>query len=415
MAIQVIVVGAGPAGIFSGIFAAREGAEVVIIEKNSTIGKKLAVTGGGRCNFTNSADEAGHRRATVHNSKFMIPALNHLGPEMIMEFFRKRGLEMIIEEDGSVFPRTNRSQDVINVLKEELKKLKVRVELGQEAVELITEGTRVEGVRLRNGESLKADRVVLTTGGASYPKTGSDGTCFGMIGKTGHSIVPLKPALSSIEIQEQWIKGFPGISFGDVLVKIGKGKKALQERGSLLITHYGVSGPPIIKLSSWINERDFSVEEVKLKIDFFPDFSREEIQEWLMDLEKSGRQLKSLLKDHFPIRFLEGFLEVLGIDGQQPMNHLRKKDRNRLIEGFKECSLRIKGLRPIEESMVTAGGVDVKEVNPGTMESRRMRNLYFAGEVLDVDAITGGYNLQIAFSTGALAGTSAGRRGDVND
>ncbi len=403
---RIIIIGGGPAGMFAALSAAGSDQEVILIEKNEILGKKLKITGGGRCNLTNIKDKKEHQRATVHNPKFLYKAFEALGPKDLIDYFEERGCEFKLEKEGTVFPVSDNSMEIINILLQDLYRLGVNIWLNHKVRSIMAVNQEVAGVVLTDDREIPGDSVIVTTGGMSYPQTGSTGDGYKMAEELGHSIEKIKPALTSFELRESWVKNLAGISFSNVSLKIS-GRKKLMESGDLLLTHYGISGPPVLKLSSWINELNLQETPLTVEVDFFPGKSYEELKAWFIEAGTTTKHLGNLLTEFWPKKFIEEVLPFLGVPKERKMNELKKKERNKLIEGLKSLPLTVIGLRPVKDAIVTAGGVNVKEVNPSTMESKKVRGLYFAGEVLDLDAITGGYNLQIAFSTGFAAGTAA--------
>ena len=406
---RIIVVGGGPAGMFAALQAARGNHEVLLLDKNEMLGRKLKITGGGRCNLTNIKDKKEHQRATIHNPKFLYKSFDALNPKELMKYFEDRGCTFKLEKEGTVFPRSDDSSEIINILLEDLLEHGVKIWYNHKVEKVLIAGEQVRGVALPDGREILADKVIITTGGASYPQTGSTGDGYTMAEELGHSIEKIKPALTSFEVKENWVKSLAGISFSDTSLGILKMNK-LQEWGDLLLTHYGISGPPVLKLSSYINEEDLKKTPVTVEIDFFPDKTEEELKDWFLHHSTGKKNLNNVLTEFWPRKFIEEILPFLGIPKDRKMNELKKKERNKLMDAMKGLHLTVTGLRPIKDAIVTAGGINVKEVNPSTMESKKISGLYFAGEVLDLDAITGGYNLQIAFSTGFVAGQSAGEK-----
>ena len=406
---RIIVVGGGPAGMFAALEAAAGGHEVLLLEKNPVLGRKLKITGGGRCNLTNIKDKKEHQRATIHNPKFLYKAFEALDPKGLIKYFEDRGCTFKLEKEGTVFPKSDDSSEIINILEKDLLDQGVDIWYNHKVEGVSVQDQKVQGVVLTDDRELLADAVIITTGGASYPQTGSTGDGFKMAKELGHGIEKIKPALTSFEIKENWVKTLAGISFSGTAVRILKMNK-LQESGDLLLTHYGISGPPILKLSSYINEIDLKENPVTVEIDFFPDKDEEALKAWFLHHSSGKKNLGSVLTEFWPKKFIDEILGFLKIPKDRKMNELKKKERGKVMGALKGLQLTVVGLRPVKDAIVTAGGVDVKEVNPSTMESKKVSGLYFAGEVLDLDAITGGYNLQIAFSTGFVAGSAAGRK-----
>lgn len=403
---RIIVVGGGPAGMFAALQAAGDGHEVLLLEKNEILGRKLKITGGGRCNLTNIKDKKEHQRATIHNPKFLYKSFDMLNPKELMKYFEDRGCAFKLEKEGTVFPKSDDSTEIINILLKDLINHGVQIWYNHKVKSILTTEHRVRGVALTDDREVPAEAVIITTGGASYPQTGSTGDGYEMAVDLGHSIEKIKPALTSFELKETWVKTLAGISFTETSLRI-LSMKNLQQWGDLLLTHYGISGPPVLKLSSYINEINLKEAPATVEIDFFPDKTEEELKDWFLNQSSGRKNLGNMLTEFWPKKFIEEILPFLGIPKDRKMNELKKKERNKVINALKKLQLTVIGLRPVKDAIVTAGGVNVKEVNPSTMESKKVSGLYFAGEVLDLDAITGGYNLQIAFSTGYVAGLSA--------
>jgi len=403
---RIIVVGGGPAGMFAALEAAKGNLEVLLIEKNEMLGRKLKITGGGRCNLTNIKDKKEHQGATIHNPKFLYKSFDALNPKELMKYFEDRGCVFKLEKEGTVFPKSDDSSEIINILLKDLSDHGVKILYNHKVEKVLVGEQRVGGVALTDGREILADGVILTTGGASYPQTGSTGDGYKMAMELGHSIEKIKPALTSFELKENWVKSLAGISFSGTTLRILKMNK-LSESGDLLLTHYGISGPPVLKLSSYINEINLKETPVTVEIDFFPDKTEEDLKGWFVDHSGGKKNLGNVLTEFWPRKFIDGILVFLEVPRDRKMNELKKKERNKVMNAMKGLQLTVIGLRPVKDAIVTAGGINVKEVNPSTMESKKVSGLYFAGEVLDLDAITGGYNLQIAFSTGLVAGTAA--------
>ena len=403
---RIIVVGGGPAGMFAALEAAKGNHEVLLIEKNEMLGRKLKITGGGRCNLTNVKDKKEHQRATIHNPKFLYKSFEALNPKALMKYFEDRGCVFKLEKEGTVFPKSDDSNEIINILKEDLINHGVEIWYNHKVEKILISDQHIRGVGLTDGREVFADAVIITTGGASYPQTGSTGDGYKMAMDLGHRIEKIKPALTSFELKENWVKSLAGISFSNTAVRIVKMNK-LSKSGDLLLTHYGISGPPVLKLSSYINEINLREAPATVEIDFFPDKTEEDLKDWFVHQSTVKKNLGNVLTEFWPRKFIDEILVFLGVPKERKMNELKKKERSKVMNAMKALQLTIIGLRPVKDAIVTAGGIDVKEVNPSTMESKKVFGLYFAGEVLDLDAITGGYNLQIAFSTGFVAGTGA--------
>ena len=405
---RVLVVGGGPAGMMAAIQAAKQGNTVTLLEQNEKLGKKLFITGKGRCNVTNDCDVTELFDSVVSNKKFLYSAFYSFSNQDVKDFFEEQGLRLKVERGRRVFPASDKSSDVIKALGNALKKLEVKIRLRTRVDQVLTENDIVCGVRLSDGECLNADKVILATGGVSYKSTGSDGSGLVMAEKLGHQVTKLRPGLVGMCTKEAWVRDMQGLTLKNVAVSIGKkqGKKPLYEDfGELLFTHYGVSGPMILSASSRLGD-ELEKEDLYIKIDLKPALSKEQLDSRILrDFEERKNADLSNAKVHLlPKSMIPVMLHVCGLDPAKKVNEVTRGEREQLVKGMKEFPLTINGLRDIQEAIITRGGVTVKEVDPSTMESKIVKNLYLAGEMLDLDALTGGYNLQIAWSTGYLAG-----------
>lgn len=405
---RVLVVGGGPAGMMAAIQAAKQGNAVTLLEQNEKLGKKLFITGKGRCNVTNDCDVTELFDSVVSNKKFLYSAFYSFSNQDVKDFFEEQGLRLKVERGRRVFPASDKSSDVIKALGNALKKLEVKIRLRTRVDQVLTENDIVCGVRLSDGECLNADKVILATGGVSYKSTGSDGSGLVMAEKLGHQVTKLRPGLVGMCTKEAWVRDMQGLTLKNVAVSIGKkqGKKPLYEDfGELLFTHYGVSGPMILSASSRLGD-ELEKEDLYIKIDLKPALSKEQLDSRILrDFEeRKNADLSNAMVHLLPKSMIPVMLHVCGLDPAKKVNEVTRGEREQLVKGMKEFPLTINGLRDIQEAIITRGGVTVKEVNPSTMESKIVKNLYLAGEMLDLDALTGGYNLQIAWSTGYLAG-----------
>ena len=408
---KILVVGGGAAGMLAALFAARNGASVTLIERNEKLGKKVYITGKGRCNLTNAAEGEAFMRAIVRNPRFLYAAFAAFDNQAMMELMEKLGVPLKVERGNRVFPVSDHASDITNALRRELERLGVRIEYDQRVVHLAMDGGRCNGIELENGWKMSADAVILCTGGASYPLTGSTGDGYRLAEEAGHSIQKPIPALVPIDTKESWPSGLAGLSLKNVSLKAwrtgGKKKKYFyDEQGEMLFTHYGISGPLALTLSSYMPE---NLEDVRMSIDLKPALDDQTLDARLLrDFQEFQRKrLTAVMDGLVPHNLGQQILVLAGISPQTPVNSVTAAQRAAILNLLKNLPLTPKRLRGFEEAIVTRGGVTVKEVNPSTMESKLMSGLYFAGELMDVDAHTGGYNLQIAFSTGALAGMSA--------
>lgn len=396
---RVIIVGGGPAGIMAALSAAKNN-EVILIEKNKEIGMKLRLTGGGRCNITNNRDIEEFFDKIVNNNKFLYSALYTFSNYSLLEYLSSKGLEYKVELDEKVYTKSDKADEVIDLLKNDLRNNDVNIKYNTTITDLIIEDNVIKGVITSYGEKILGDKIIITTGGKSFPNTGSDGTMYSVLEKYGHTITPIYAALIPLVIKEEFVKKLQGVSMKDVVVSAKIKKKKIEKSGDMLFTHFGISGPAVLKLSSYVNKALTEVE-VEITLDFLKDKSKEEISKIMRS--NTNKTVFNNLKGVLPQNFLKVVFEILGLS-EIKASDLKKEDEYKVIEYMKEMKLTARETLTIKAAQVTSGGVKVKEINASTMESKLIKNLYFAGEVIDVDAETGGYNLQIAFSTGYLAG-----------
>ena len=407
---NVIVVGGGAAGMMAAVFAARNGQNVQLLEKNEKLGKKLFITGKGRCNITNAADIEDLFTAVTSNPKFLYSGFYSFTNQQVIDFFEKLGVKTKIERGERVFPVSDHSSDVIAAFSRELNSLGVAVSLHTEVRELLCEQDKVCGVLLTNGKKMKADAVIVATGGISYPSTGSTGDGYRFAKETGHRVTELLPSLVPMEVSQWYAKELQGLSLRNIEICITDGKKKLYEEfGEMLFTHYGVTGPVILSASSVVG-KTLRKKELTLHIDLKPALSEEQLDKRILrEFDANhNKQYKNSIDSLFPAKLKPVMIELSEIEPEKKVNEITKEERQRLVHLIKDFTMTLTGLRGYNEAIITKGGVSVKEIDPGTMESKKMKGLYFAGEVLDLDAVTGGYNLQIAWSTGYLAGINAG-------
>lgn len=397
---KVIVVGGGPAGIMAALSAAKNN-KVLLIERNNEIGKKLKLTGGGRCNITNNRPIEELFNKVVNNKKFLYSAFYTFSNEDLLDYFSKNNLEYKVEYDEKVYTKSDKADDVIEVLKNDLLKSGVEILYNTMVEDFIVEDNTIKGVITNKEERIYGDKIIVTTGGKSHPTTGSDGAMYSILGKYGHTIKPLYPGLIPLVIKEDFIKNLQGVSMKEVVLKTKIKKKKIEIFGDIIFTHFGISGPGVLKFSSYIN-KELENGEVEIALDFLESKSKEELSDIIRS--NPNKDILNNLKGILPQNFIKEILNLLGLAETKPRD-LKKEDERKLIEYIKEMKLTVKETLTIKAAMVTSGGVDVKEINSSTMESKIIKNLFFGGEVVDVDAETGGYNLQIAFSTGYLAGS----------
>ncbi len=404
---KIVVVGAGPAGMMAAIKAAENGASVVLLEKMKRAGKKMLITGKGRCNITNVAEIPELIKHIPGNGKFLNSCIRAFDNEDVQYFFNGIEVPTKVERGGRVFPVSDKAADVVDAMVLQLHELGVKLYTDVKVSDILVQDNKVVGVKTDDGQKFEAEAVIIATGGSSYPGTGSTGDGYKMADKIGHKVVTPLPALVPLELEEEWVKDLQGLSLKNVRVTLFADEKRITDMfGEMLFTHFGVSGPIILSLSrktaQLLDEDSF----VELMIDLKPALTFEQLDaRVLRDFEKYQRkEMKNALKDLLPGRLIPPVLDGAYIEPDRMVNSITKEERHRLVNVLKGLLVTVTKTRPIAEAIVTAGGVDVKEINPKTMESKLIKNLYFAGEVVDVDAYTGGYNLQAAFSMGAAAG-----------
>ncbi len=424
---KVLVIGGGAAGMMAAVTAAGNGHEVHVFEKNEKLGKKLFITGKGRCNLTNACDMDTLFASVVSNPKFLYSAFYGFTNEQAIEFFEDIGLRTKTERGNRVFPLSDHSSDVIRVLEKEMERRNVQVHLHSEVKEVLTDGAAFLGLLFRNGKKETGDACIIATGGLSYPSTGStgDGYRFGEV--TGHKVTELIPALVPMEVKEWYAKELQGLSLRNVAAAVYDGKKKLYEEfGEMLFTHYGVSGPVILSASSVVGRRlgtgtvteagpekkqaseKRTAKELTLKIDLKPALTAEQLDQRVLREfeEQKNKQFKNAVDKLFPAKLKPVMIELSKIPPEKKVHEISKEERRGFVELIKNFRMTLTGLRGFSEAIITRGGISVRDIDPGTMESRYVKGLYFAGEVLDLDAFTGGFNLQIAWSTGYAAGNA---------
>lgn len=399
---KVIVVGGGPAGIMAALTSSKTN-EVILVERNNEIGKKLRLTGGGRCNITNNRSIDEFFDKVVTNKKFLYSAFYTFSNDSLLEYLKENNFEYKIEydNDNKVYTKSDKADDIIRLFIDNLEKSNVKVMYNTKVEDFIVEDNEIRGIVTANGNKIYGDKVIISTGGKSVPATGSDGSMYDILSKYGHKIDPLYPALVPLVIKEGFVKNLQGVSMKNVVLGAKVKKKKYEIIGDMIFTHFGISGPGVLKLSSYIN-RALENEEVEVTLDFLQDKSRDEISKLIK--ENTNKTVLNNLKGVLPVNFLKEIVGLLNLTETKP-SELKKEDEIKLVNYIKEMKLTAIETLSIKAAMVTSGGVAVKEINSSTMESKLIKNLYFAGEVINVDAETGGYNLQIAFSTGYLAGS----------
>ena len=404
---RVVVIGGGAAGLMAAVIAGREGAKVTLLEKMNYVGKKIGITGKGRCNITNACDMSDFIKNTPGNGKFLYGAYERFTNEDLLQLLHDAGLETKVERGGRVFPASDSALDVRNTFMKLMKHYGVDVHLEEPVKKLLVDDGVVTGV-VTDRETYHADAVVIATGGKSYPATGSTGDGYILAAQVGHKITDIRPSLVPIVTEESWVKDLMGLSLRNVeLSVVAKNKVQAKMFGEMMFTHFGVTGPIVLSLSHTVGKlmRKKNIGTIGLDINLKPALSPEILDKRLQkdfDLY-SKKQLINGMKDLLPSRLIPLIIELAGIDPQKPINQISKEERQQIGYMLQHMPLTVKGLRPVEEAIVTAGGISLKEFNPKTMESKLVKGLYGAGEVLDIDAFTGGYNLQAAFSTGYVA------------
>lgn len=402
---KTVVVGGGPAGLISACFRARRGEEVVLIEKNEKLGKKLYITGKGRCNVTNDCDTDVFLRNVVSNPRFLMGAIHRFPPDRFMEWLSEK-VPLKTERGGRVFPESNKSSDIIRALESFAREAGVTVRLREKVLSVVTENGAVKAVGTDRGE-YPCDEEIVCTGGMSYPLTGSDGDGYRFARETGHTVVPPRPALTGVNLKGDFYKQLQGLTLKNVrLDVVRKGKTVYSDFGEMLFTHFGVSGPIVLSASSYLSRAELS--ETELRIDLKPALTEKQLDERILrDFDKyRNKKLKNSLDDLLPKSLIPVVIALSGADGEKPNHTVKAEERRNLLFAMKEMKAYPSSLRDIAEAIVTSGGVSVKEIDPKTMESKIVKGLFFAGEVIDVDALTGGFNITIAACTAYAAGNA---------
>ncbi len=404
---KVIVIGAGASGLMAGGYAGYYGNDVLIFEKNEYVGRKLRITGKGRCNLTNNCDNTAFLANVPTNSRFLYSAINSFNAQDTMNFFEEKGLALKTERGNRVFPVSDKAVDVVEVLKKFVKDNGCRV-IHEEIKSLVVQDNTVCGVKTVQGKTYHADRVIVATGGKSYPKTGSTGTGYLLARQVGHTIVPPKPSLVPIVSRDKFCKELQGLSLKNVALSVifrKNGKSVYEDFGEMLFTHFGVSGPLVLSASAHLTDK--LLKDYYLSLDIKPALSEKQLDlRILRDFELFiNKDIINALGKLLPSKLIPVVLRRADIPFTTKCNSLTREQRHALLQTIKHFTVSLQEFRPLDEAIITSGGVSTREINPRTMESRLCRNLYFVGEVIDVDAYTGGFNLQIAFSTAYLAGT----------
>ena len=407
---KILIIGGGAAGMAAAVFLGEKNHQVHLFEKNEKLGKKLFITGKGRCNITNTCDDETFFKSVVTNAKFLYSAFYGYSNQDVVSFFENLGLAVKEERGGRIFPVSDHSSDVIRILEKRMKELDVKVHLKSEAEALLTEegenGERkIKGVRLRNGAEILGEKVIVATGGFSYQATGSTGDGYTFAKEAGHTVTQLRPALVPIATKEEYVTQMHGLALKNIRFTVKDGKKVLYDDfGELLFTHFGISGPLVLTASSYIGKK-LEKKELQGYIDLKAALTEEQLDARLLREFEAGinRQFKNVITGMFPAKLYPVILELGGIAPDKKVNEITRKERQDFIHLVKHFPLTLVELRPFREAIITQGGVKVKEINPKTMESKLVKGLYFIGEVLDLDAVTGGFNLQIAWSTAKAA------------
>ncbi len=419
---KLIVIGGGPAGMMAAITAAEAGSRVILLEKNEKLGKKLFITGKGRCNITNGGEPEDFFTNVVTNPKFLYSAFYDFDNKAVIRFMEETGCKVKEERGNRIFPLSDHSSDVIGALKRRLDRSGVEVHLNTAVKMLMTQQkengiTAVTGVVLKNNSKLATDRVIIATGGASYPLTGATGDGYRFARETGHKVTDVFPSLVPFTIQEDWCRAMQGLSLKNVSVILrNHGNAVFQGFGEMLFTHFGVSGPLILSASSFYaaSQNNKAETETVLTVDLKPALSEEQLDKRLLrDFENNkNKAFKNILSGLLPDKMHPTMLTLTAIPGDKKVHEITRPERGRIVKFLKGLEMTVTGVRSLDEAIITRGGIAVSEIRPSTMESKKVEGLFFAGEVLDTDALTGGFNLQIAWSTGHLAGYSAHSKKD---
>ncbi|MEI6529033.1 MAG: NAD(P)/FAD-dependent oxidoreductase [Candidatus Falkowbacteria bacterium] len=408
MKYDLAIIGAGPAGLMAACRATELGASVIILEKNKRPGIKLLTTGGGRCNFTNNIPDPKILASYyLPNNKFLISAFSRFGSRETINFFNTHGVTTKIEANGRVFPLSNLATDILNVPLNIIKNNSCELKYGAEVKKITSRQNKIEKIILNNGESITADNYLIATGGRSYPLTGSSGEAYGWLTQLGHKIIKPRPALVAIHLKEKFIPDLEGLSLENIKLNLyGNNKKISAARGDIIFTRNGLSGPAALNLSREIDL--FSNQKYRLELDFKPESTETELANYLQKIFHSGQKIfRNILEGLIAPKFIPVLIKLTGINPEKQANSITKDEKTIIINCLKKLELTVLGLGDFDQAMVTAGGIDLKEVDPKTMRSKIISNLFFAGEILDLTGPTGGYNLQLSWSTGYIAGESS--------
>ena len=418
---RVVVIGGGPAGMMAAISASQNNNEVWLLEKNNKLGKKLLITGKGRCNVTSSLDMKNFISNVPGNGKFLYSAFDNYTNIDIINFLKKHGVNVKEERGNRIFPTSDKSVDVLSTFEKELKNKNIKIKFNAKVTDIETKDNEVKYVKYEEEgkqKSIEADKVILATGGKTYPQTGSTGDGYEMAKRLGHTITEIKPSLVPLTtsgVSLELCKEMQGLSLKNVSIKImdtSKNKLIYEDFGEMLFTHFGISGPTILSASAHLIrykdiDRLLKEQKIKLIIDLKPALSLEKLDARVQRdfLDNKNKEFKNSLNNLLPQKLISPIIQLSEIDGNEKVNEITKEKRLRLVKLLKNFTIAITGFRPLEEGIVTSGGISIKEINPKTMESKLVKGLFFAGEIIDVDAYTGGFNLQIAYSTGYTAGS----------
>lgn len=405
---KVLIIGAGAAGMYAAVAAAQSGHEVHVFEKNEKAGKKLFITGKGRCNLTNGCDTEDLFPAVKSNRKFLYSSFYTHTSRDVIRFFEENGMPTKTERGKRVFPASDHSSDVIRTLEHQMKKYHVRLHLQSEVKHLLIQGGALAGIALKDGTQIRGDACIIATGGFSYPLTGSTGDGYRLAREAGHEVTELFPSLVPVETEEKWVRDLMGLSLRNIELTVKRGKKELyRDFGEMIFTHFGLSGPVILSASSEVGPA-LEKGPLAFHVDLKPALSCEQLDHRILrDFEEQkNRQFKNSLGKLLPSKLIPVIIDLSGIPPEKKIHDISKEERRNLVRQIKDLNMTVNALRGWNEAIITKGGVSVKDIDPSTMESKKVKGLYFAGEVMDLDAVTGGFNLQIAWSTAYMAGNS---------